>query len=209
MNMKLIKIVFVISTFMISLIIISMLFWQQELKYTQPTPVPEDYKGIPVNQVIDQNLLPFEKSAKPKHLHFYNPNCPCSKFNLTHFSSLRRAYGSKIDFYIILASDENYEEVVEKFDHQLPVIIDQDEKIAKACGVYSTPQAVLLDQEGKLYYRGNYNKARYCTSISTSYAQIALDALLAGKPAPVFGLLSTTSYGCELSKKDGFFAFEF
>lgn len=54
-----------------------MLFWHQELKkYTEPTPIPKNYKAIPVNQIIDQNLLPFKKSEKPKYLHFYNLNCP-------------------------------------------------------------------------------------------------------------------------------------
>lgn len=209
MNMKHIRIIFVVGTFVFSIFVIGMIFWEQELQYVQPTPIPEGYKSVPVNRIIDQNLLPFQKSEKPKHLHFYNPHCPCSKFNLAHFSSLLKTYSDQIDFYIILPSDENYEQVVKEFDHQLPVIIDKEEKIAKACGVYSTPQAVLLDKEGKLYYRGNYNKARYCTNISTSYAELALDALLAGKPAPVFGLLSTTAYGCELNKKNWLFDFNF
>lgn len=30
--------------------------------------------------------------------------------------------------------------------------------IAISCGVYSTPQAVIIDGNGQLFFRGNYNK---------------------------------------------------
>lgn len=193
-----------IIIFIFSLGLIGKIFWEQEFKYTLPTPVPEAYAPVEVSQTLNLNTPFLKASDKPKHLHFYNPDCPCSRFNLSHFSSLVRKHSKEIDFYIILPSDAHLETVTEKFGKEVMVIADQEEKIAQACGVYATPQAVIIDQSDKLYYRGNYNKSRYCTTPETNYAAIALDLLLADKPAPNFDLLSTTAYGCELSKKSWF-----
>ncbi|MEX2336058.1 MAG: redoxin domain-containing protein [Fulvivirga sp.] len=150
--MKYIKPAIVIFIFTISLMIIGKIFWEQELKYTQPTPVPDGYTAIPVNQLLDQNISLLQKSRRPKHLHFYNPDCPCSRFNMSHFSSLVRKYSKKIDFYIVLPTAEHLEAIAAEFGNAVPVIADPDDKLAKACGVYSTPQAVVIDTSGKLYF---------------------------------------------------------
>ena len=52
-------------------------------------------------------------------------------------------------------------QIQDKFGLDIPVLFDSS--LAKACGVYSTPQAVLIDNNQNLYYRGNYNRSRYCT----------------------------------------------
>jgi hypothetical protein len=73
-----------------------------------------------------------------------------------------------------------------------------DTSLATKCGVYSTPQAVILDAQGLLYYRGNYNKTRYCTDPNTSYANIALDSLLNDHQYPHFNQFALKAYGCTL-----------
>ena len=75
---------------------------------------------------------------------------------------------------------------------------DTDGRIATACGVYSTPQAAILDGTGRLFFRGNYNVSRYCLAPGSEFARIALESLLAGKPAPVFPEIAMVAYGCEL-----------
>lgn len=180
---------------------IGYVFWQQELKYAAPTPIPSDYKHVPVYTPVGRKLFTSEELAKPVHLHFYNPDCPCSKFNLDHFKNLVAKYKGAIDFYVVITDQAHYASVKNKFDGDVTVLVDEDEKMADACGVYSTPQAVILNKQGELFYRGNYNKARYCTDKNSNYAELALDAILAGNAAPDFGQLATTSYGCEITEK--------
>ena len=72
-----------------------------------------------------------------------------------------------------------------------------DKSIAVLCGVYSTPQAVLLDTNHKLYYRGNYNKSRYCTDKNSDYARMAIDSLL-HHHEPVNNEYALKAYGCQL-----------
>ena len=95
-------------------------------------------------------------------------------------------------------SDKHYtvKEIQEKFDLNIPVSFDPS--TAVACGVYSTPQAVLLDTIRKLYYRGNYNNSRYCTDEKTSFAKFAIEGLLNDRSKLVFSPLALRAYGCTL-----------
>ena len=73
---------------------------------------------------------------------------------------------------------------------------DPDGAVAKRLGVYSTPHAVILSKTGELYYRGNYNRGRFCADPKTEFARLALESLLANGPPPQFPKSATLSYGC-------------
>ncbi|GAB3903297.1 hypothetical protein GCM10028803_31490 [Larkinella knui] len=88
------------------------------------------------------------------------------------------------------------QQIQEKLELNLPVMFDKS--IAAVCGVYSTPQAVLLDSKNRLYYRGNYNRSRYCTDERTSYAKRALIGLLNKDANQVIDPLAVRAYGCSL-----------
>ena len=115
-----------------------------------------------------------------------------------NFKSLVRKYGDKISFGIVVLNNKNYtaKEIQNKFDVAVPVSFDST--IAAACGVYSTPQAVLLDATRHLYYRGTYNKSRYCTDTRSNYAQMAIDSLFGNINRPVFAGYALKAYGCQL-----------
>jgi AhpC/TSA family len=176
------------------------LFWQIDWKYNLPTPVPDNYKTIAIGSVVELPQKLKQEKGKPLFLHFFNPHCPCSRFNISHFKSLVTQYGSEIDFKIVVLSTKTYteKEIQDKFDLQLPVLFDSS--IAASCGVYSTPQAVILDTSHRLYYRGNYNRSRYCSNRSTEYARIALDAFLHTGLAIAFDQFALKAYGCQLPK---------
>ena len=173
------------------------IFWRSEYVYSLPTPVPVGYSQVMPGETVDLKEK-IDTHGKPLFLHFFNPACPCSKFNIPHFKSLVKKYSNKIDFAIVvLSKDESYSatDIRNKFSLDIPVYFDKD--IAKKCGVYSTPQAVLLADD-KLYFRGNYNKSRYCTSKNSNYAEMAIDSLLGNISKPVFNQYALVSYGCTL-----------
>ena len=178
---------------------IAALFWQQELQYVRPTPVPAHYVAVLPGQRV---VTPVAAGTvrKPLLLHFFNPDCPCSRFNLRHVKQLVKNYGKDVTFLAVVPenSGTRTEEIRRRYDLPMLVVADGGEQLARACGVYATPQAALVDADGKLYYRGNYNKSRYCTTPHSNFAQMALDSLLAGTPAPTFSDIATTAYGCEL-----------
>ena len=79
----------------------------------------------------------------------------------------------------------------------MEAILDADGSLGRALGVYSTPQAVILNGDGTLFFRGNYNLSRYCADAKTEYARLALEHALAHTPytAPEG---ANIAYGCEL-----------
>lgn len=180
------------------LIGISTLFWYNDWKYSLPTPVPINYKTVIPGEKIPLALKWRSTDSKPLFLHFFNPDCPCSRFNITHFKSLVRQYGPLVNFEIVVMSNKNYtvKEVQERFDVKVPVFFDST--IAIACGVYSTPQAVIIDAQNTLFYRGNYNKSRYCADPKSEYARMALDSLLHHRLNIVFDPFALKAYGCQL-----------
>ncbi len=180
-------------------------FWKQEWKYLVPTPVPENYKIILPKTTINLDSLVELDKTKPIFLHFFSPDCPCSKYNIVHFRYLVEKYQNKINFYAVLFSEDiNYtkNDFKNVYNVDIPVIIQNGSKIAELCGVYSTPQAIIIKQNAKrnnvLFYRGNYNKSRYCNDKNTNFAELAIIDLLEGKEPPNFGELATKAYGCEL-----------
>ena len=189
---------------------IGILFWHSAWKYSLPTPVPSHYQDVPKGALVH---LPASASAtlagrtqagptgrQPLFLHFFNPDCPCSRFNMPQFKALVRRYGHQVSFAIVVMGPKQYtaEQIRSTFGLPYPIPVLSDSAVAAACGVYSTPQAVLIDANGQLFYRGNYNRNRYCTDEKTSFASQALDGLLHHDYSLSFSPLALKAYGCQL-----------
>ncbi|RYY30669.1 MAG: TlpA family protein disulfide reductase [Chitinophagaceae bacterium] len=172
-------------------------FWYNDLVYRLPTPVPPNYSPVLTGSIVAVPGRP-NNQGKPVFLHFFNPDCPCSRFNIKHVRALIKEYGEKADFKVVLVTTKDYSpaEIRERFELDVPVIIDSN--LAPAYGVYSTPQAVIINSNNQLYYRGNYNRSRYCTDKKTNYAEIAISNLLKNRSAGEFESFALKSYGCEL-----------
>jgi hypothetical protein len=177
-------------------------FWRSEWVYALPTPVPTHYHPVVAGTKINwpRGVADALPSGKPLFLHFFNPDCPCSRFNVPHFRSLVKQYGQQANFALILMTDKHYtpEEIWRRFDLPEGIPVLRDSLIAAACGVYSTPQAVIVDTNDQLFYRGNYNRNRYCTDDKSSYARLALESLLHNNLHPYFDPMALKAYGCKL-----------
>jgi hypothetical protein len=177
---------------------VALTFWYQQLRYERPTPVPPHYRSVSGGAEVPLRKYLGSDQRKPVLLHFFNPDCPCSRFNMCHVKELIADYGRQVDFVVVLMN-ERYAtagQVAEKFDLQVPVIVSPE--LASACGVYSTPQAALLTSAYRLYYRGNYNTNRYCTDPKTEFARHAILDLLKHQPIVTADARATTAYGCSL-----------
>ena len=181
-------------------------FWYQDWQYSLPTPRPEALKQPALGMVMSvAEVLPGGAKydpSRPLLLHFFNPGCPCSRFNLDHIRELTRTYGDRVNIVAVLEEDST-DNLIDGFRRTgLPIqaVVDSNRTLATAVGVYSTPQAVILDARGTLIYRGNYNSSRYCVDRRTEYARIALDALLAFRPQPALEPAAFIAYGCRLPK---------
>jgi hypothetical protein len=192
-----VRLILVISFLSIAAVGITATFWRQELRYQLPTPVPANYQSVALGQAI---ILPdnFLKGTA-YFLHFYNPDCPCSRFNSKNVKSLIRHYGDSVKMVIVVPNPESAKQAKLEFEN-CDMYVDENNLVAQAAAVYATPQAVIVDQRHTLYYKGNYNKSRYCTAQASNFAELSLVALLQRQPPPQFGLLATQAYGCEWGK---------
>jgi hypothetical protein len=181
-------------------------FWEQDWKWGLPTPRPSGLTQPPIGSraalpgVLGVRWAP--SSGRPLFLHFFNPDCPCSRFSQDHVRDLIRAYRDRVTIVAVIEPEGGVVSArtvasVER-DLGVPTLLDADGSLARAAGVYSSPQAVLVTTGGALYFRGNYNLARYCTDERTAFARIALEHLLAGAPAYKAPREARIAYGCPL-----------
>jgi hypothetical protein len=173
------------------------ILYTEEVQYWTPTPVPAAY--VPVAKFTRLDTLPIRLSNKPTLLHFFNPDCPCSRFNLMHVEALYAQYKHRVDFLVVIepktkAALHWYRD----YGAPMPYWVDTNGALAKKVGVYATPQAVILDADHRIVYRGNYNISRYCSNRKTAFAQMALANLLDNGGKPINESAACTPYGCTL-----------
>ena len=83
-----------------------------------------------------------------------------------------------------------------------PFLFDETQAVAKAYHAACTPDFFVFDKAGKLYYRGQLDDSRPSTTLPVTGSDLraAMDALLAGKPAPEEQM---PSIGCNIKWKPG------
>lgn len=163
------------------------LFYNQEFKNNLPARIPVGYKPTYIGQQFANTA-----TKKLQLLHFFNPDCPCSRFNTKHILELKNKFFSQVDFVGYTITQISY-------SYPIRVIYDADASVAKKYGVYSTPQAVLLDHSGKLLYRGNYNKSKYCGAKKTQYVAFAIVNALKKLETQSIMEKSGLPYGCAIN----------
>ncbi|MFQ3575410.1 MAG: redoxin domain-containing protein [Cytophagales bacterium] len=138
------------------------IFYFEDLRIKTPTPKPAFIKRKVLGDTVK-----FDLNGQLTLVHFFNPNCPCSKFNSKHVEEIMRDFKDnlRIIAYTTQKTDKQY---------PFPVFDDSKGEVAKKFGVYSTPQAVLLDANGKVLYSGNYNSNRYCSDENSAFVKQAI-----------------------------------
>ncbi len=180
---------------------IGYIFYLEEYQYTRPTPIPENYQEVNIGDSVSINELAGFKD-KGLFIHFFNNDCPCSRFNIDEFKQMVLKYNKEIRFVAVIQGENQEEDEIktfkEKYDLGIPTLYDEGGKLAYQLGIISTPQAVIIDKTQKVYYKGNYNRARFCTAKNTQFADMALKSFLDHKPPPRLSLLASVPYGCAL-----------
>jgi hypothetical protein len=186
---------------------IGLSLWRADWRYSLPTPRPAE---LVQPDCVEPALLArlraaagSSASAEPLLIHFGNPDCPCTRFNREHVLELAAACRGCIAELALSELPEQEPAGSVSFDEDLalPALAENDGQIARALGVYSTPQAVLIDGAGRIFYRGNYNQSRYCKRPESAYVALAIAALRAGRACPQFPPEALRAYGCELPNR--------
>lgn len=183
--------------------------WVQDGRYGQPTLRPRGLvepsigETLPWPEELATSLIP----GRPALLHFFNPDCPCSRFNLDHVRELSSHYGARISLILVIQSDRPPGATHPVEGLSAPFVHDVHGSIADLAGVYATPTAVVLDRSHRVSYVGNYTLTRYCADPAAQPARRALETVL-GTQGDLAGsaewepIDAPTPFGCPLPSDD-------
>jgi peroxiredoxin len=90
----------------------------------------------------------------------------------------------------------------EERGYPFPYLFDETQQVAKAYQAACTPDFFLYDRNRRLYYRGQLDESRPDSGVPVTGRdlQAAIDALLAGRPAPEH---QRPSLGCNIKWRAG------
>ncbi|WP_345115657.1 redoxin domain-containing protein [Hymenobacter algoricola] len=157
----------------------------------------------------DVSLSSYAKS-KAVVVVFVNPTCAFSKLYQNRLNELKSRYGSRgVEFLFINAPinlEASAETDVEKLKvkttgTELAYLTDEDHKASTLLGATKTPEAFLLVPAGNGFvvrYKGAIDdNAQVESYVKEQYLALALDNILAGKPA---GVTDKRAAGCLIKK---------
>jgi thiol-disulfide isomerase/thioredoxin len=118
---------------------------------------------------------------------FGSTECPISNLYTPRMVELAKSYGAHgVGFFFVDANREDAPTTLRKYAAErgvtFPVVKDADLKLADSLIADHTPEAVVVDGQGTVRYRGRIDDSRDRTKIIRHDLQEALDAMLAGRP---------------------------
>ena len=139
-------------------------------------------------------------------------HCPFVKHVMPELGRVARDYQPKgLGIVAINANDAakypqdappEMQKLVAQEKWAFPFLFDDTQVVAKAFHAACTPDFFVFDRGGRLYYRGQLDDSRPSTTSPVTGADLraAMDAMLAGKPAPDEQM---PSIGCNIKWKPG------
>lgn len=133
------------------------------------------------------------KDGKPVLLFFVSPFCSTTKSFVKEMNQIAADHAAQISVCIVECDPEVNRDVALEHatvsEFKVPVLLDQTQQLTKQLKATITPEAVLLDAKGAVFYQGRINDlylgpTKRQRAATTQDLRDAIAALLAGKPAP-------------------------
>jgi peroxiredoxin len=139
---------------------------------------------------------------------FVNPNCAFSRLYQNRLSTLASGYSGRGVEFLFIDTPINLEASADGTDAEklkikttggadIPLLVDEGQKVSAMLGATKTPEAILLQPVGDGFavrYKGAIDdNAQVEAYVKERYLQQALDNVLAGRPA---GVADKRAAGC-------------
>ena len=135
---------------------------------------------------------------------FWSFKCPVSLAYDDRVEKMQAKYSDKGVVVLGVASgaSDNAEEIranAANLKIQFPILLDTEGDLAEKLGATHTPDIFIFDRESVLRYKGALdNNKKPGESGRIAYAEDAIDAILAGRAAPVS---ETRPFGCSIKRR--------
>ncbi|RMF88427.1 MAG: thioredoxin family protein [Nitrospirae bacterium] len=171
------------------------------------TPAPD----FDLPEVSGGRVRRADFAGRPLLVIFLCRHCPFVKHVAAELARLGRDYGERVAIVGISANDaaaypedapESLAEAKAAWGWPFPVLYDESQEVAKAYRAACTPDFFLYDADHRLVYRGQLDDSRPGNDIPVTGRDLraALDACLAGRPAPAE---QRPSLGCNIKWRPG------
>ena len=134
---------------------------------------------------------------------FLSAQCPVSNEYVPRLNRLAQDFAGRVN---VLGVNSNSNEPLEMIrrhhgDYGLafPVYQDPNNALADRFGATVTPEAVVVDRQGKVLYRGRIDDQQKAWRVKRSDLRLALETALAGRAAPT---AQTKAFGCSIKRAE-------
>ena len=134
---------------------------------------------------------------------FFAPQCPLSENYCLQTNVLQAQYLSEgVQFFAVipgaLFSSEEINDFLQRYQLDVPVLLDPDKYLCDVLGATITPEAFLTDPAGQTLYSGAIDNwavdlGKKREVVTEFYLRDAIDAILQKQPVPIS---KTTAVGC-------------
>jgi hypothetical protein len=132
---------------------------------------------------------------------FISQQCPVSNAYNERMTALYNEMKDKVQFVFLNANSTESVEVVAEHARQVgfsfPVYKDWDNVQADRLDAQFTPHAFVIGPDSKLVYHGGIDDAQNPARVTRNTLRDVLEAVSAGKPAPVS---ETKAFGCSIKR---------
>jgi hypothetical protein len=154
-------------------------FWWFELRWYQQVTFEYhdavfDSRTMMPDATMGASIKP---DAVAKVIHYFDPECPCTRFNTEHVLELMERYqASGVKFEVRVPNTAGLEKALKIFSAPVQIV-------EYAAAPVASPAALVLDSAGLVHYIGPYSPGAVCSTRSGDFVSIVLDDLLEGRPA--------------------------
>lgn len=175
-----------------------------------PGDLPADPVPSFLIQSVDGKSFDMEESLRVKSfvvVAFVGAECPLVRLYAPVLGEIRKDYADKgVEVVAIDAnaqdSKDDVERLISDVSLSVPVLLDQDARVADLLGARRTPEVFVLGKDRRILYRGRiddqHDVAVRGAQATRNDLRIALDELLAGQPVsrPI-----TNATGCLIGRR--------
>lgn len=163
-------------------------------------PILASATPIGGNDLFTGKHLEVPSGKKGTVLIFLSAQCPCSQSHVASLKKLSEEY-KDFTFIAIHSNSDEGKDFTQKYfkeiDLKFAVIQDSDGKIADKFRALKTPHAFVLDEQGKILYKGGMTDSHDGGSANKQYLKEALNDLSKGQTVR---LAETRTLGCHISR---------
>jgi thiol-disulfide isomerase/thioredoxin len=161
--------------------------------------IGETLQPIRLTDVNGQVHSLFGQSGRVQVVLFWSAECPVVRLVEPRIAELRRSWPKQVELLYVASNMGEPRELLgpaAKSHGVHPVLLDEQARIAAMLEVTTTPEAAVIDGEGRLRYRGAVDDSTMRQQEpSRHYLAAAVQAVLAGRdPDPA----ETAAYGCAI-----------